>query len=355
MYKKVFISYASEDFEKALEVFHFLTDRSYDPWLDKKKLNIGDNWDLRIKGALRESDFVIFLLSSKSIEKRGYVQKEFRLALEYSTEKLIDDIYILPIILDDIKPPDQLSHLQWINISDKHVFERLLQSLEVQRKIYLSSLSKSQIELGESYVGEFLKLPNYFNNSLSYYIKRPTFLNNPYWEIDFVNKIVFSQYTERINNLSNHYFINQNYFRRKSPSTYTLDFEIIGISEHYLSIQFEEEVIIGLELPQRKVFSLNFLFNPNYLIIPKIHFSYSELISVITNAKFNKYIDKNDNEDFAFIQEVITENLPNVEFTMNGKKIELDFSNYLPKVIHAACYFEVPYKIVDHKICLLTE
>jgi hypothetical protein len=41
-------------------------------------------------------------VSKNSVDRRGYIQKELRLALEKYREKLVDDIFLIPVMLDDI-------------------------------------------------------------------------------------------------------------------------------------------------------------------------------------------------------------------------------------------------------------
>ncbi len=136
MFKDVFISHAKEDIKFAEELYEYLLEYGYSPWLDKKKLRAGANWDYEIKKALKESTFVILLLSSTSVRKRGYVQKEFKYALKYSETKLIDDIYIIPILLDKCQVPEQLSKFQWIEVEQENFRESILDSLNHQRQKY---------------------------------------------------------------------------------------------------------------------------------------------------------------------------------------------------------------------------
>lgn len=148
MYKDVFISHAKEDMEVAEQLYDFLEENGYLPWLDKRKLNAGANWDYEIKKALKESTFIIILLSSISVNKRGYFQREFKYAIEYSETKLIDDIYIIPILLDKCTVPDQLLKFQWIEVNNTKFRENILASLNSQRRKYLSTHSVGIIEGG---------------------------------------------------------------------------------------------------------------------------------------------------------------------------------------------------------------
>lgn len=96
----------------------------------------GQIWDIEIMQALRRADFIIILLSNISVEKRGYVQKEFKLALEYIEEKLDTDIYIIPCKIDNCETPNKLNKYQWISLTDNYSFEKILTSLNTQRSIY---------------------------------------------------------------------------------------------------------------------------------------------------------------------------------------------------------------------------
>lgn len=139
MFDKVFISYAKEDYEFAEKLFDYLAENNFSPWLDKKKLLPGQQWDFEIKKGLREANYVILLLSDNSVRKRGYVQREFKLALKYYEEKLEDDIYLIPLKINKCDVPESLSSFQWIEITDESdAFESILASLNIQQDKYLS-------------------------------------------------------------------------------------------------------------------------------------------------------------------------------------------------------------------------
>lgn len=145
-FDKVFISYASEDYKIAIQLFDFLTDNGFNPWLDKIKISPGQQWDIEIMKALREADYIIILLSDISVNKRGYVQKEFKLAASYISEKLHSDIYIIPCKLDECTVPHFLSHLQWVHYSDNTCFNKILNSLIKQRTVYKEDFTKTHLD-----------------------------------------------------------------------------------------------------------------------------------------------------------------------------------------------------------------
>jgi TIR domain len=58
-----------------------LRDRGLDPWYDKEKLIVGDHWEDEIIEAIRQSDFFAIFLSQVSARKRGFIQREIRIAI----------------------------------------------------------------------------------------------------------------------------------------------------------------------------------------------------------------------------------------------------------------------------------
>lgn len=84
---QVFLSYASQDRERVLPVYEYLVTNGYpNTWIDCKKLLGGQNWDLEIKRNLGKSQIIIIFISNSSVNKRGYVQREIKIALKYLEE-----------------------------------------------------------------------------------------------------------------------------------------------------------------------------------------------------------------------------------------------------------------------------
>jgi len=75
---RIFISYAREDSEAAFRLYEDLKRAGLRPWLDKEDLLPGQTWDLEIRRAVKKSKYFIALFSSTSVQKRGYVHKEYR-------------------------------------------------------------------------------------------------------------------------------------------------------------------------------------------------------------------------------------------------------------------------------------
>lgn len=115
--KRVFISYAREDFEHAQRLYFDLKKAGADPWLDAEELLPGQKWQTIISDAIRESDFFLALLSSGSISKKGYVQKELREALEVFDQIPENEVYIVPARLDECRPSHpRLKDIHWVDL-----------------------------------------------------------------------------------------------------------------------------------------------------------------------------------------------------------------------------------------------
>lgn len=161
MYDKIFISYAKEDFTYAEKLYNFLDENGFKPWIDKKGILPGQDWNFVIKKELREANYIILLLSDTSVQKRGYVQREFRIALDYVEEKLEDDIYLIPLKINNCVVPEKLSRFQWIEYEPLTSFDLILRSLNLQREKYLE-YERKQIAAKETFAYEE------FNNEYEY-------------------------------------------------------------------------------------------------------------------------------------------------------------------------------------------
>lgn len=102
--RSVFISYAREDLPFAMRLFADLKRRGERPWLDLKSLLPGQEWESGVNRAIRESDYFIAMLSSRSVSKKGYVQREIREALSLLDTLPSGRVYVIPIRLDNCQP-----------------------------------------------------------------------------------------------------------------------------------------------------------------------------------------------------------------------------------------------------------
>ncbi|HLO16775.1 MAG TPA: toll/interleukin-1 receptor domain-containing protein, partial [Anaerolineales bacterium] len=134
---RVFLCHSSGDKPSVRELYQKLRAEGWmDLWLDEEKLLPGQDWDYEIDKALDNSDAVIVTLSTGSVSKEGYVQKELRFALNIALEKPEGTIFILPVRLDACERPRRLHAIQGIDYFPPErrelAYARLLRSLELR-------------------------------------------------------------------------------------------------------------------------------------------------------------------------------------------------------------------------------
>jgi hypothetical protein len=133
---RIFIAYAVEDSLMADRLFADLEACGYAPWMDRRKLLPGQNWPRRIQDAIESSDFFIACYSHRSVRKRGGFQTEIRLALDCATCIPLDDVFLIPVRLDDFRVPARIGReTQHIDLFPdwKAGLERIVGIIERQR------------------------------------------------------------------------------------------------------------------------------------------------------------------------------------------------------------------------------
>jgi len=102
--KRIFISYAREDAEAAKRMYADIKHAGGIPWFDQEDLLPGQNWELEIGHAIRRCSYFIAIISERSSNKSGYIQKELRKALDILEEQPPNAIYIIPARIDCSEP-----------------------------------------------------------------------------------------------------------------------------------------------------------------------------------------------------------------------------------------------------------
>lgn len=145
---KVFLSYASQDQLLVQELARRLAAEGWiDPWLDKKNLLPGQDWRLEIEKAVEAADSVIICLSSNSVNKEGFVQKEVRYARELALEKPEGTIFLVPLRMDECEVPRGLRFFQWgdyFGQKKEETYRALLASLKLRHEQKLTREAKAQ-------------------------------------------------------------------------------------------------------------------------------------------------------------------------------------------------------------------
>ncbi|CAN2039386.1 hypothetical protein GMMP15_1210008 [Candidatus Magnetomoraceae bacterium gMMP-15] len=126
---RIFISYAREDEEKAIEIGKKLNQAGFQPWMDIQNLKPGDNWIIAIEQAIKDADFFMPLISKNTIDKRGYLQKELKFAFDMITD--YDNKHIVPVRLENTRIPDTLKPYQFIDINSPDGWDKFISKLRL--------------------------------------------------------------------------------------------------------------------------------------------------------------------------------------------------------------------------------
>ena len=144
---RVFLAYAEEDRADAKRLYAALQKAGFEPWMDQEKLLPGQNWPRAIERAIDLSEFFIGCFSRRSVVKRGHFQCELEYALNVASRVPAEEIFFLPLRLNDCEVPSTISrkvqHVDLFPDWDRGVGELLKamwhQTLERNKKTNVKS------------------------------------------------------------------------------------------------------------------------------------------------------------------------------------------------------------------------
>lgn len=135
---RIFIAYAKEDAASAERLFRDLSARGFAAWLDSRNLLPGEDWPQRIEDAIAGSDFFIACFSNRSVKKRGGFQTEIRHALHFADSVPLDEVYFIPVRLDNCTVPRRIQReIQYVDLFPDwdEGFHRVLQIIEARQPV----------------------------------------------------------------------------------------------------------------------------------------------------------------------------------------------------------------------------
>jgi hypothetical protein len=127
-----FLCHASDDKAPVRALYEQLLADGIRCWLDEVDLIPGQDWNREIEQAIDVCQYMLVCLSSRSVSKSGYVQRELNMALDKAREQPEGRIYLIPVRLDDCATPRRLQHLQWVDLHRDNGYQRLLGALRHQ-------------------------------------------------------------------------------------------------------------------------------------------------------------------------------------------------------------------------------
>lgn len=128
-----FISYTTKDRDRIEPYIRAITDNGFGVWVDYLNIKPGQNWKIEISRALDKADFVVIFISNNSIDRTGFVQKEIHIALDKYQERIYGEIYIIPVLLDEIDAiPEQIKSIQCIKSGGGDSISELINAMNFQ-------------------------------------------------------------------------------------------------------------------------------------------------------------------------------------------------------------------------------
>ena len=113
----VFINYYEKDASYAHRLYSDLRAADLSPWIDKENILPGQDIRRETWIAIKESDYFIALLSKISVQMRGDVQSQLKLARQVLNEIPESGIYLVPARLDDCEIPyEELKTIQSVDL-----------------------------------------------------------------------------------------------------------------------------------------------------------------------------------------------------------------------------------------------
>lgn len=117
----VFISYAREDRAWAERLYMDLRIHEVNAWLDVRCLPVGSSWKLEVRKAIRKARYFVLLISRHSVNKRGFVQREIKEAIDVLKDFPTGSIFLIPARLDSTEPiDDELRELNWVELNPSY-------------------------------------------------------------------------------------------------------------------------------------------------------------------------------------------------------------------------------------------
>ena len=124
--KKVFISHSSKDKHFVNTLATDLHNCGIEPWVDEWKIRVGESIPTKIGNGIKESDFVILVLS-KSSTRSKWVEAEWQAKYWHEIQK--GRVALLPILLEDCEVPELLKTKKYADFTEGY-YEGLTRVLD---------------------------------------------------------------------------------------------------------------------------------------------------------------------------------------------------------------------------------
>jgi len=160
---KIFLSYAREDIDMAKRIYQDLKRYGLDVWIDYEKILPGQHWKIITEKSIRQSKYFLLLLSSNSVTKRGFIQKEMKIAYEILEQCSEEDIYLIPVRVNDCEPSLKISDIHYINVFPETEYQNGLKKILHVVSPGTFIIRREPKKLSPADVNEMVKLHDYYD------------------------------------------------------------------------------------------------------------------------------------------------------------------------------------------------
>jgi hypothetical protein len=125
----IFLIHAHSDKETVHKLYQRLAKDGLNVWLDAERLQPGQDWQNEIRNALLKCDIVLVCLSQGFDKQHGYRHEELKLALEKANFLPNDEVFIIPVRLEECDMPESLRHLHRVDLFKAGGYKKLIGAL----------------------------------------------------------------------------------------------------------------------------------------------------------------------------------------------------------------------------------
>jgi hypothetical protein len=131
---RAFLCHSSGDKPTVRDLYKKLLASGIQAWLDEEEILPGQDWELEISKAVRNSDVFIVCLSQRSFTKAGFIHKEIKYALDVASIQPEGIIFIIPLKIEECEVPETLRKWQWLNYYEdtERGYKQLLRALKIR-------------------------------------------------------------------------------------------------------------------------------------------------------------------------------------------------------------------------------
>ena len=126
----LFLIHSHNDRETVHKLYQRMLKDGLNAWLDAERLQPGQDWQNEIRNAILKCDAVIVCLSRGFDKQQGYRHEELKLALEKSNFLPDDQVFIIPVRLEECEMPESLHHLHRVDLFKQGGYKKLVKALK---------------------------------------------------------------------------------------------------------------------------------------------------------------------------------------------------------------------------------